>query len=237
MALPRTASPPPGPFRGFADASGRFFLELSLHNDRDWFQKNRDRYVEGWAEPMGALLAEVRDRLAGAYRPWSLALPKVFRIHRDVRFSKDKSPYKTHVAGLVALEPRGAGGEPPTAFYFHVGVDERFSGSGLWTMEPPTLARFRAALLHPRHGPELTRLLAPLLERGFTTIAAETLRRAPRDVDPGHERAHLLRMKGLVVETGQVPKRLLTRPELVDWVVEQARLAAPVVLWLARHVS
>src|SRR6266542_6130208 len=134
MAPSRSAPLPAGPFRGFPDSSGRFFLELTLHNDRNWFQTHRAQYDEGWAGPMGALLAEVRDRIADAYGGLSLALPKVFRIHRDVRFSKDKSPYKTHVAGLVALEPATGRepAEPPAAIYFHVGVDERFAGTGLW---------------------------------------------------------------------------------------------------------
>jgi uncharacterized protein (TIGR02453 family) len=236
MATPR---PAPAAFRGFPDARGRFFLELALHNDRDWFQRNRDRYLEGWAEPMGALLAEVRDRVAGAYGGLGLALPKVFRLHRDVRFSKDKSPYKTHVAGLVTVQPPRArpGAEPPAAFYFHVGADERFTGAGLWTMAPPTLARWRKAVLDPRRGAELARLLAPLQREDFELGAAESLRRAPQGVDPDHPRAALLRMKGLVVSPPDVPKRLLTRPELVEWVAAQARLAAPVATWLARHVS
>jgi uncharacterized protein (TIGR02453 family) len=239
MARPRPDAPPPGPFRGFADSTGRFFLELSLHNDRDWFRAHQSLYVEGWAEPMGALLAEVRDRTAGAYGRLSLALPKVFRIHRDVRFSRDKSPYKTHVAGLVALDRDGESprGEKPAAFYFHVGFQERFAGTGLWTMEPETLRRFRAAVLDPRRGAELARLLAPLLERGFTISSAEALRRGPSGVDPGHPRAHLLKMKGLVVAPPEVPRRLLTKPALVDWLADQARATAPVATWLARNVA
>ncbi|HEX9289353.1 MAG TPA: DUF2461 domain-containing protein [Anaeromyxobacteraceae bacterium] len=239
MVRSRPDAPVPGPFRGFPDSSGRFFLELALHNDRDWFQAHRAEYVDGWAEPMGALLAEVRDRIAGAYGRLSLALPKVFRIHRDVRFSKDKSPYKTHVAGLVALEPATGRepAEPPAAIYFHVGVDERFAGTGLWTMAPETLRRFRAAIADPRRGTELARHLAPLLERGFTLSAPETLRRVPAGVDPDHPRGHLLRMKGLVVAPPEVPRRLLTKPALVEWLADQARAAAPVAIWLARHAA
>jgi len=229
----------PAAFRGFPDARGDFFLALALHNDRDWFQAHRAEYELGWAAPMAALLEEVRTGLRGAYGRRGLGPPKVFRLHRDVRFGKDKTPYKTHVAGWIPLESGrpASPGSTPAALYLHVGVDERFTGSGCWMLEHAALARFRAAVLDPRRGAALTRALAPLEARGFTRSAAETLVRVPRGVDPAHPRAELLRLKGLVVVPGDVPRRLLTRPDLAGWLVAQARAAAPVVRWLAEHVA
>lgn len=227
------------PFRGFADTQGRFFEALLLHNDRDWFQSHRTEYEEGWARPMASLLAEVRAALAGAYGRRALGEPHVFRIHRDVRFSKDKSPYKTHVGGWIPLQTGRAAtpGEAPAAIYLQVGVQERFAGAGCWTLDPESLARLRAALLDPRRGAALARLLAPLEAAGFAPMAAETLARAPRGVDPEHPRAALLRLKGLAVSAPTVPARLLTRPELTGWLTAQARAAAPLVRWLADHVA
>jgi uncharacterized protein (TIGR02453 family) len=234
-------APPPAiaPFRGFADARGDFFLALALHNDRDWFQAHRAEYEQGWAGPMAALLGEVRQALAGAYGKRRLGPPKVFRLNRDVRFSKDKTPYKTHVAGWIPVEAGGAAspGATPAALYLQVGVDERFTGSGCWTLDPEALRRFRTALLDPRRGGALARRLAPLTAGGFSLSCAETLVRVPAGVDPAHPRADLLRMKGLVVAPDDVPRRLLTRPALAGWLVEQARAAAPVVSWLADCVA
>ena len=229
----------PAPFRGFPDARGDFFLALALQNDRDWFNAHRAEYEQGWAAPMASLMDEVHAGLSGAYGRRELGAPKVFRIHRDLRFSKDKTPYKTHVAGWIPLSTGGKAspGATPAAIYFHVGVDERFTGSGCWTLEPDALKRFRAALLDPRRGAELVRRLAALTARGFSASSAETLTRVPAGVDPAHPRAALLRMKGLVVGPGDVPKRLVTRPVLAGWLVEQARAAAPVVNWLADHVA
>jgi len=116
-------------------------------------------------------------------------------------------------------------------------VGERFTGAGCWMLEPEALRRYRAALLDPRRGAALARKLAALRAQGFTTSAGATLARAPAGVDPAHPRADLLRLKGLVVDPGAVPARLLTRPALVDWLVERARAAAPVVGWLADHVA
>jgi uncharacterized protein (TIGR02453 family) len=229
----------PDAFRGFPDARGDFFLALALHNDRDWFQSHRAEYDQGWAAPMAALLDEVRDGLRGAHGKRALGPPKVFRINRDIRFSKDKTPYKTHVAGWIPIDTGGPAspGASPAAIYLQLGVDERFTGSGCWTLDPDALKRFRTALLDPRRGAALARHLGALAARGFSCSSAETLIRVPAGVDPAHPRAGLLRMKGLVVDPGDVPKRLITRPGLAGWLVEQARAAAPVVNWLADHVA
>jgi uncharacterized protein (TIGR02453 family) len=228
----------PAPFRGFPDSRGRFFETLRLHNDRDWFQAHRAEYDQGWAVPMEALLHQVRAGLRGAYGQRRLGEPKVFRIHRDVRFSRDKTPYKTHVAGWIPLQTGRAAtpGEAPAAIYLQVGADDRFTGSGCWMLPPEGLKRFRAALLDPRRGAALARVLASLEARGFSGSAAETLQRVPRGVDPAHPRADLLRMKGLVVAPEDIPARLLTRPGLAGWLTEQGRAMAPVVRWLADHV-
>jgi uncharacterized protein (TIGR02453 family) len=237
--MTRVTSASPTVFRGFPDARGDFFLALALHNDREWFQAHRAEYEEGWAGPMAALLAEVRDGLRRAYGRRGLGDPKVFRIHRDVRFGKDKTPYKTNVAGWipVATARSARPGATPAALYLQLGIDQRFTGSGCWTLEPDALKRFRAALIDPRRGAALARRLASLSAEGYTCSASETLVRVPAGVDPEHPRAALLRMKGLVVDPGDVPRRLVTRPDLAGWLVEKARAAAPVVSWLAENVT
>jgi uncharacterized protein (TIGR02453 family) len=237
---PTRKSPPaaPAPFGGFADARGDFFVSLALHNDREWFQAHRAQYEEGWAQPMAALLEEVREGLAGAYGKRTLAAPRLFRLNRDVRVSKDKAPYKTHVAGWIPLQ-LGKTTSPVSAaaaLYLQVGPLGRFTGSGCWMLEPDALKRFRAALLDPRRGAALARHLAALEQAGVSASSAEALVRPPPGVDPAHPRAALLKMKGLVVDPGEPPKRLLTRPELAGWLVERARAAAPVVTWLADNV-
>ena len=94
-------------FEGFADARATFFKSLAKNNERQWFLDHKEQYEEGWQTPMKLLLADVRDAIDGAYPHLDLDEPKVFRIFRDVRFSKDKTPYKTHVGGFVPLVRKG----------------------------------------------------------------------------------------------------------------------------------
>src|SRR5262245_57566538 len=90
-------------FTGFDRDAMQFLHELALEMNREWFEANKPRYQKVWVEPMTALLETVAAKLAKAYAPIKIGKPKLFRIYRDTRFSKDKSPYKTHVAGSVPL--------------------------------------------------------------------------------------------------------------------------------------
>src|SRR4051812_33368244 len=88
-------------FGGFDRDSLQFWHELALEMSKEWFAANKSRYQEVWVQPMLTLLREVARGLGSAYRPFALAEPGVLRIHRDLRFSRDKTPYKTHIAGVI----------------------------------------------------------------------------------------------------------------------------------------
>ena len=221
----------PARFEGFADTDMRFFRALAKHQDRDWFGEHKAEYDEGWAAPMAALLAEVREAVDDAYPDCELGDPKVFRIHRDVRFGKDKSPYKTHVSGVITAKPRSKVTEAPAAFYLQLGT-ETFAGAGLYMMDPRALASFRAAVLDEERGAEVAGMLRKLEKKGFEASSAESLKAAPRGVDPEHPRIELLKRKGLVVSFPTLPVALIGERKLLDWAITQAKLAAPLVRWL-----
>ena len=107
MVARSPGTPAPIAFDGFADAKKRFFHDLDAHQSRDWFLAHKADYEALWARPLAALLGELKPRIEKLYKGFPLRDPKVFRLHRDVRFSLDKSPYKTHASGLLAL--RGGG--------------------------------------------------------------------------------------------------------------------------------
>jgi uncharacterized protein (TIGR02453 family) len=221
----------PTRFEGFADREGRFFRSLARNQRRDWFEAHRDDYESGWLTPMKTLLSQVRDRIEGLFPLQPLAV-KVFRIHRDVRFSKDKSPYKTHIGGYVATQGDRSGPSATAVLYFHIGTGELFVASGQYMMDGPRLARFRAALLDDRSGRPLDAILAKLKRAGFAVGSHDVLQRVPRGVDPDHPRADLLKRKGLIVTFPEPPRALLVQSGLVDWLVRHTKRAAPLVDWL-----
>jgi uncharacterized protein (TIGR02453 family) len=149
-----------------------------------------------------------------------------------VRFSKDKSPYKTNIGGHVSVQGPAKATEMPAALYFHVGHDRTFAAAGHYMMDPRALARYRAAVGDAVRGKELEKILARLDKKGFVAEAHETLQRVPKGYDATHPRAELLKRKGLVVLFPGVPKNLLTSPKLVAWLASNAKEVAPLVEWL-----
>jgi uncharacterized protein (TIGR02453 family) len=220
-------------FTGFADPSLRFFHELDAHQDRQWFIEHKAEYESQWARPLGDLLAQVAPRVARFYKGLALREPKVFRIQRDVRFSMDKSPYKTHVSGLLALRGGSETLDAPAALYVQLGT-ESFVGAGVYFMPPPLLKAWRETLLDARRGAALARLVDDLLARGFTASAMDSLKTAPRGVDPEHPRIALLKQKGLALGFPAIPAGMIATAGFADWLVDRAEETAPVVSKLAR---
>ena len=220
-------------FEGFADRQGRFFRALAKNQRREWFAAHRREYEDGWLGPMKALLAEVHERIDPLFARHPLAAPKVFRIHRDVRFAKDKSPYKTHIGGYVAIAGGGQGPSVAAPLYLHVGATECFAAAGHYMMDGPQLARFRAAVVDERRGAELAATLRKLGRAGFTVESHDVLQRVPRGFDPEHPRVELLRRKGLIVAFPDLPRALLVSHGLADWLVAHTKRAVPLVEWLA----
>jgi uncharacterized protein (TIGR02453 family) len=220
-------------FDGFADRDGRFFRALARNQRREWFAAHRREYEEGWLEPMKLLLAELRERFDPLFPRHPLAAPKVFRIHRDVRFSKDKSPYKTHIGGYVAIEGSGQGPSGTAVLYLHLGATEVFVAAGQYMMDAAQLARFRAAVVDDGRGRELAAILRRLTRAGFTIGSYDALQRVPRGFDPEHPRGDLLKRKGLIVTFPPPPRALLVSHGLVDWLVTHTKRAVPLVEWLA----
>jgi uncharacterized protein (TIGR02453 family) len=220
-------------FSGFADAEGRFFKSLAKKNERDWFLAHKEEFETGWNAPMKALLGDLRDAVDASYARCDLDEPKVFRIFRDVRFSKDKSPYKTHIGGYIPVARRGKKAtDLPMAVYFHVGAGETFAAAGHYMMEKESLERFRAAVADDKRGKELVKILAALAKKGFVAQAHDRSKRVPKGFPPDHPRAELLTYKGLTVGFPPVPKAMLTSRKLVKWLSDGCKASAPLVDWL-----
>jgi uncharacterized protein (TIGR02453 family) len=220
-------------FEGFADEQAKFFRALARHNDRAWFLAHKAEFEQGWNAPMKLLLSDVRDAIDRHYAHSDLDEPKVFRIFRDVRFARDKSPYKTHIGGYIPLRRAGKKStDVPMALYFHVGDKERFAAAGHYMMEPESLDRFRRAVADEARGKELGRILASLDKKGFPADSHERLKRVPKGFEADHPRADLLKRKGLFVTFPPIPPGVLATPGLPKWLAAGCKTVAPLVEWL-----
>ena len=170
------------PFRGFPPEALSFYEGLEADNSKTYWTAHGDVYEHAVKQPMEALCAEL-DAEFGPLR--------LFRPYRDVRFSRDKSPYKTAVA---AFGESADGGH----YYLHLSANGLFVGSGYYHMASDQLARFRAAVDDDRSGKEISAVTARLEGDGYDLAAHESLKTAPRGFAKDHPRIDLLRRKGLV---------------------------------------
>jgi uncharacterized protein (TIGR02453 family) len=185
---------------------------------------------------MLTLLGDVARGLARAYQPFALGEPGVLRIYRDLRFSPDKRPYKTHIAGLIRLrgDPLAEAGN--AALYLQLGLDGEYAGVGCYRFDDARVARWRRAVVG-RPGGELLRIMGRLRRKGYDPGGYETYARVPKGFAPDHPRAELLKYKGLICRFPVIPAGLLRRPELARWLLGHARATAPLVIWLRRHLG
>ena len=117
-------------FPGFARDAMQFWHELASEMSKEWFAANKQRYQSSWVEPTLALLREVARGLSRAYKPCTLAEPGVLRIYRDLRFARDKTPYKTHIAGDIRLTGGRIAEAGNAALYLKLGLDVEYAGVG-----------------------------------------------------------------------------------------------------------
>jgi uncharacterized protein (TIGR02453 family) len=222
------------PFSGFPKPGVSWFQGLAMAQNREWFQAHKAGYEQLWLGPMQSLLAEVRGPLEKMYGR-KLGATKVFRLNRDVRFSKDKSPYKTHIAGMIPFD----GFKPmegPAALYLHLGLEDVVA-FGFYMLEPASLQRLRKLIIEEKTGAPLAKLMAAAGKVGLSPDSMERLKRPPPGVTADHPRVELLKNKALALSCSEIPKKLRFGAEFKAWVLAQAKAAAPVVKWgLARKL-
>jgi uncharacterized protein (TIGR02453 family) len=215
-------------FRGFGPNALPFLKALAFHQTREWFEANKGTYESDIKTPMGDLVEDLSAAFAKAKIPLKGdRKTSLFRIHRDVRFSKDKSPYKTNVGAVMT---RGAGKNDPGLFYMHVALDGCFAAAGFYDPAPETLARLRGAMARAPKAWKQT--LAKLAKSGLAPSEEYALKRNPRgfeDIADAEIEAGL-RLKSIVV-TRAVPDKRLAEAGLVDDLVVFARDALPLLSW------
>jgi uncharacterized protein (TIGR02453 family) len=213
---------PVAPFRGWPPAALTWFEGIEAHNSRDWFQANRDVYDEAVRQPFLSLLAEVEDEFGEG---------KMFRPHRDTRFSSDKRPYKTAAAASIHRADGGGG------YYLQLGRDGLFVGGGLYAPARDQLARARAAIADDRSGPKLEAIVRRLGRSGVSLMQESALRTAPKGHPADHRRIALLRLAHYAAMRSEPPRKWLHTREAKSRIVSTWRALDPLLAWLAVHVG
>ncbi len=207
-------------FTGFSQEAIEFYEQLDADNTKSFWTVNRDRYVELVKQPMIELTDELDE-----YGPFHL-----FRPHNDLRFSKNKPPYKTHQGAYGELE--GGSGH-----YVQFSAEGLMAGSGYYAMAKDQLRRFRDAVVADASGAALVAILDEMVAQKYTIGAISELKTAPRGYDRDHPRIEIIRRKGLLASrTFGAPKWIHTKA-----VVERVRAcwvgAQPMNDWLDAHVG
>ena len=218
-------------FHGFPDASLAFFRELDAEQDRDWFLANKTRYQTEWVAPMEALMATLAKKLVPLFPAVSSSEPKIHRIYRDLRFSLDRTPFKTHISAMLPLRASRTGEHGAPAFYIQLGI-EPFVAMGQWMLEPNAVDAYRKAVADDKRGAVLARDVARATAAGMRLASHETLKRVPSPWTAEHPRAELLKHKGIAVGFPTLPPALIGDAKFVDWIVSNAKRAAPIVAWV-----
>jgi uncharacterized protein (TIGR02453 family) len=210
-------------FEGFGAQVGGWFLGLEKDNSREYFAAGRDFFEESIRGQMEALLGELSERFGGEVT--------MFRQNRDVRFSADKSPYKTNTYGVVYGSGIAAQG-----LYASISARGLVAGSGYHMMARDQLDRYRDGVADPTYGPALATLVTRAVKAGLD-VWGESLVTAPRGYPKDHERIELLRRKSLSLGATLELGLGISRSDGLRFVSKSWRSAAPVTGWLDEHVG
>jgi uncharacterized protein (TIGR02453 family) len=207
-------------FGGFPDLALDFYEGLEADNTKAYWTDHKGVYDDCVRAPMEALLAALEPEFGPA---------KLFRPYRDVRFSKDKTPYKTAAAAAIGDDVQGG-------LYLQLSAAGLMLAGGAHGLTTDQARRLRAGLADDRPGRALVRVLDTLRRDGFA-VEGERLKRLPKEFEPDHPRADLLTLKTLFAVQQHPPQPWLHSPDVLDRVAAAWRALSPLNTWLRDHVG
>src|SRR5215217_7306574 len=207
-------------FQGIPAGAFEFYQELQENNTREWWQENKDRYQTLVREPFIALLAELEPRFGPG---------KIFRPNRDIRFSQDKSPYKTAQGAFASIQ-EGVG------YYLQISAEGLLVGGGYHSHTPAQLARYRNSVDASGTGESLRHIVEAVGAAGFL-VEGEKLKTVPRGYPQDHPRAELLKHKSLSAATDLGQPDWLATPAAVQEIAALWDELRPLVDWVGRHAA
>jgi len=225
-------------FGGFSKKTFKFFKDLENNNTRDWFEESRGVFEEHVMNPAQEYVMQMGELLKPVC-PNIVANPKVdksiFRIYRDVRFSKDKTPYKTHIGIFLWEGPRKKLGNP--GFYLQLDKSKILIAGGLYQLPSELLKPYRDAVSDPENGAQVSKILKKILKNPSYTLGGAHYKRVPRGYDPENPNSDLLLHKGLFVyHEGTIPKDAYSS-EFLKYSLGVFKDILPLHIWLRENVS
>jgi uncharacterized protein (TIGR02453 family) len=214
-------------FSGFPPEAFAFYEGLEADNSKAYWTAHKAVFDSCVAGPMQELLAELEP---------AFGVAKMFRPYRDVRFSKDKSPYKTRQYAVVHLggEQASPAAQGVQGLYIGIDADGLHLGGGQYQASTEQARRMRGAIDDDRTGRELGKILDALLRKGFE-LAGEQLKRVPKPWEDAHPRADLLRYKSLTAHIHHPPDALVQSAKAKAEVATRWRALGPLNAWMAAH--
>lgn len=220
----------------FQPALFDFLRELKAHNDREWFAANKQRYERDVRGPVlqfvsdfAAPLAKISRQVVADPRPVGGSM---FRLHRDTRFSNDKSPYKTYV-GIQFRHKQGRDVHAP-CYYLHLEPGRVFAGAGIWHPDAAALVALRRAVA--TRGAEWKKALSGAAFKRGCALEGDSLKRPPRGFDPDHPLIEDLKRKDFIAATHWTEADVLA-PDLLNRMARFCRTTAPLPRFLAKALK
>jgi uncharacterized protein (TIGR02453 family) len=204
-------------FKGWPVEALEFFEGLEAENTKAYWERHKQVYQDAVRAPMEELLSELEPKFGEG---------RIFRPYRDVRFSRDKSPYKTAIGATLGREG-----------YVHLDARGLAAGSGMWEMASDQLERYRSAVDQDPSGKTLERIVAEVRSKGIDVTGHGELKTAPRGYPKDHPRLELLRYKGLTAWQEWPAGAWLGTKRAKDRVVTFLERARPIAQWLSANVG
>lgn len=223
------------PFEGFPKESITFFKRLKKNNDREWFAAHKPDYEEFVKFPMQSFIAAMQPHFAD-FAPQFDVNPKrsMFRIYRDTRFSKDKTPYKIHMAAHFVLRGKPKGFEG-SGYYLHIAPNDVFIGGGIYMPDNDQLKRIRAAIAADAKG-FLAIVNKPSFKRMFPAISGAKLSRPPKGFAPDHPMIEWLKMKQFFTGA-DLKEPVIYRKDFPALIAKHCKELAPLVDYLNKAMG
>jgi len=224
-------------FKGFDRKTLMFFQQLAAYNSRDWFEEHRANYDNFVLKPAQHFVMEMGERLR-ELSPDVHAIPKIdktiFRIHRDIRFSKDKTPYKTHLALFFWDGPRKK--LECSGYYLHIDAQKVFIGLGLYIFPKDILENYRDIISKPREAEILLGVFEDIRKAGYGA-GGDGSKNVPRGYDKDYKYAELLKFKGIYTWHECPPPEELFSSDFVEWCFKIFKGMVPLHYWIREKLG